>query len=176
MYLAAVFTQNGSAVLVAILTDRYFGDLGITLVSIGFTLVYFVVVEAMSKTYAILHSDRVALAVAPFVWVVGRTLCWPTRLLIGVANVLLPGKGLKSGPFVMPGEIRTMADVGLEEGSIAGHEREMIHSVFELGGPGRRRGDGPASRHHRDRGDEAAAGGGRRDGHARRVAPAGLSR
>jgi len=134
VYLAAVFTQNGSAVLVAILADRYFGDLGITLVSIGFTLVYFVVVEAMSKTYAILHSDRMALAVAPFVWVVGRTLSWPTRLLIGIANVLLPGKGLKSGPFVMPGEIRTMADVGLEEGSIAGHEREMIHSVFELGG------------------------------------------
>ncbi len=134
VYLLAVFVQNGSAVLVAVLADRYFDDLGITLMSVGFTLFYFVVVEAMSKTFAILHSDRVALAIAPFVWIVGRTLWLPTRLLIGIANVLLPGKGLKTGPFVMQTEIRTMADVGHEEGSIAGHEREMIHSVFELRG------------------------------------------
>jgi CBS domain containing-hemolysin-like protein len=134
VYLAVMFAQNGSAVLVAILADRYFGDLGITLMSIGFTLGYFVVVEAMSKTYAILHSDSVALALAPFVWVVGRTLSLPTRALIGLANVLLPGKGLKTGPFVTRSESRTMTDVGHEEGSIAGHEREMIHSVFELGG------------------------------------------
>src|SRR5262245_23295723 len=69
LYLAATFVQNGSAILVAILTERYFGQLGITLVSVGFTLAYFVVVEAMAKTFAILHSDGVALALAPFVWV-----------------------------------------------------------------------------------------------------------
>lgn len=134
LYLASVFSQNGSAMLVALVAQRYFGDLGITITSIGFTVAYFVVVEAMSKTYAILQSDPVALALAPFVWVIGRTLWLPTRALIGLANVLLPGKGLKSGPFVTRSEIRTMADVGLQEGSIAGHEREMIHSVFELGG------------------------------------------
>ena len=87
----------------------------------------------MAKTYAILHSDRVALAVAPFVWFIGRTLSLPTRALIGLANVLLPGKGLKSGPFVTQAEIRSMADVGHEEGSIQSHEREIIHSVFEFG-------------------------------------------
>ena len=61
---------------------------------------YFVLVEAMSKTFAILHIDRVALALAPVVWLLGRLLAWPTRALIGLANVLLPGKGLKQGPFV----------------------------------------------------------------------------
>jgi CBS domain containing-hemolysin-like protein len=133
VYLAVMFAQNGSAILAAILADRHFGDLGVTIASIGFTLAYFVVVEAMSKTFAILHSDRVALALAPFVWVVGRTLSLPTRALIGLANVLLPGKGLKSGPFVTQAEIRSMADAGHEEGSIEPHERQMIHSVFEFG-------------------------------------------
>jgi Mg2+/Co2+ transporter CorB len=67
IYLAVMFCQNGSAIMVAIITERYTNNLGVTLISVGFTLVYFVVVEAMSKTYAILHSDRVALALAPLV-------------------------------------------------------------------------------------------------------------
>ena len=59
--------QNGSAIIVAILAERQFGGLGITLVSVGFTLLYFVIVEAMSKTFGVLHLDRAALAVAPLV-------------------------------------------------------------------------------------------------------------
>jgi CBS domain containing-hemolysin-like protein len=132
VYLAVMFAQNGSAILVAILADHYFGEIGITVASVFFTLAYFVVVEAMSKTLGIQHSDRVALAMAPFVWMVGRALSLPTRALIGLANVLLPGKGLESGPFVTEAQIRSMADVGHEEGSIEPHEREMIHSVFEF--------------------------------------------
>jgi CBS domain containing-hemolysin-like protein len=133
VYLAVMFAQNGSAILVAILAERSFGDLGLTLVSVAFTLAYFVVVEAMSKTFAILHSDAVALALAPFVWLVGRTLALPTRALIAIANILLPGKGLPAGPFATQAEIRSLADVGHEAGSIDPHEREMIHSVFEFG-------------------------------------------
>jgi CBS domain containing-hemolysin-like protein len=134
VYLAVMFTQNGSAILVAIVAEMYFGELAIVLISIAFTLAYFVVVEAMSKTFAILHSDSVALALAPFVWVVGRTLSIPTRVLIGLANILLPGKGLKSGPFVTQAEIRSMAEVGHQEGSIEQHEKEIITSVFQFGG------------------------------------------
>lgn len=134
VYLAVMFTQNGSAILVAIVAERYFGEWGITAASIGFTLAYFVVVEAMSKTFAILHNDTVALALAPFVWLIGRTLSIPTRALIGLANILLPGKGLKSGPFVTQAEIRSMAEVGHQEGSIEKHEKEIITSVFQFGG------------------------------------------
>jgi magnesium and cobalt exporter, CNNM family len=133
VYLAVMFAQNGSAILVAILAERTFGEWAITVTSVLFTLAYFVVVEAMSKTFAIVHSDRVALALAPFVWLVGRTLSLPTRALIGLANVLLPGKGLKQGPFVTQAEIRSMADVGHQQGSIETHEKEIIHSVFQFG-------------------------------------------
>jgi CBS domain containing-hemolysin-like protein len=133
IYLSVICAQNGSAILIAMLSAEYFGDLGITLVSVGFTLTYFVLVEAMSKTFGILHSDRAALALAPVVWLLGRALAQPTRLLIGVANALLPGKGLKEGPFVSAQDIRSMAEVGREEGSIEETERKMIHSIFEFG-------------------------------------------
>lgn len=135
VYLAVMIVQNGSAVLVAILAEREFEgrSLGITIASLAFTLLYFVSVEAMSKTFGVLHSDRVALALAPLVYFLGRLLALPTRGLIGLANVLLPGRGIKAGPFVSEEEIRSMAQVGSEEGSIDEGEKELIHSIFEFG-------------------------------------------
>jgi CBS domain containing-hemolysin-like protein len=133
VYLSVMFVQNGSAILVAFLAEREWGNTWVTIASVVFTLVYFVVVEAMAKTFAVLHTDRVALALGPFVWFLGRVLEFPTRLLIGLANVLLPGKGLKEGPFVSEEEIRSMAEVGHEEGSIEEGEKELIHSIFEFG-------------------------------------------
>ena len=133
VYLTVMLCQNGSAIIVAILAERSFGGLGVTLVSVGFTLLYFVLVEAMSKTFGVLHSDRAALAVAPLVWFLGRLLAAPTRGLIVIANWLLPGKGLKQGPFVSEADLRSMAEVGSEEGSIEEGEKELIHSIFEFG-------------------------------------------
>jgi putative hemolysin len=133
VYLSVMFVQNGSAILVAFLAEREWGNTWVTIASVVFTLVYFVVVEAMAKTFAVLHTDRVALTLAPFVWFLGRLLEIPTRFLIGLANVLLPGKGLKEGPFVSEEEIRSMAEVGHEEGSIEEGEKELIHSIFEFG-------------------------------------------
>jgi CBS domain containing-hemolysin-like protein len=133
VYLAVMFVQNGSAILVAILAEREFGSAWVGAASFVFTLLYFVVVEAMAKTFAVLHTDRVALALSPIVWFLGRVLAPPTRILIGLANILLPGKGLKQGPFVSEEEIRSMAEVGHEEGSIDEGEKELIHSIFEFG-------------------------------------------
>jgi CBS domain containing-hemolysin-like protein len=133
IYLWVMLAQNGSAILVAILAEHYLGNVWITIASILFTLLYFVVVEAMSKTFAILHSDRVALILAPVVFWLSRILYWPTKLLIGAANVLLPGKGLREGPFVSEVEIRAMAEAGHEEGAIEEEEKELIHSIFEFG-------------------------------------------
>jgi CBS domain containing-hemolysin-like protein len=133
VYLAVTFVQNGSAILVALIAQQYFESVGITVVSALFTLAYFVVVEAMAKTFGILHSDGAALALAPIVFYLGWLLSVPTRALIRLANVLLPGKGLAQGPFVSEEEIRSMAEVGHEEGVIDAQERELIHSVFTFG-------------------------------------------
>jgi CBS domain containing-hemolysin-like protein len=133
IYLWVMFVQNGSAILVAILAARFFGEVWITVISLIFTLLYFVIVEAMSKTFGILNNDRVALALSPLVYWLGRLLRWPTNLLIGLANVLLPGKGLRQGPFVSEEEIRAMAEAGHEEGAIEEGEKELIHSIFEFG-------------------------------------------
>jgi CBS domain containing-hemolysin-like protein len=134
IYLCVMLVQNGSAILVAILAERSWGGgATVTLASLVFTLLYFVLVEAASKTFGIQHSDRAALMLTPVVFFLGRALAGPTRLLIGIANVLLPGKGMRQGPFVSEGEIRSMAEVGSEEGSIDEGEKQLIHSIFEFG-------------------------------------------
>lgn len=136
VYFSVMLVQNGSAILVAILAERSFAGEGdgwwVALVSAVFTLAYFVFVEAMSKTFGVVHSDRAALLVSPVVYGLGRVLALPTRALIGLANVLIPGKGLSQGPFVEE-EIRSMAAVGREEGALEQQEAELIHSVFDFG-------------------------------------------
>ena len=98
-------------------------------------VLFFVVGEVAPKTYAIQHTERAALRVTPFLWFLTNfaPLRWLSRGLIGVANVVLPGKGLKEGPFVTEEEIRTMADVAADEEVIEREERQLIHSIFEFG-------------------------------------------
>ncbi|HEV3495406.1 MAG TPA: DUF21 domain-containing protein, partial [Actinomycetes bacterium] len=72
---------------------------------------------------------------APFVYFLTRLpgLGQLTRLLIAIGNVVTPGKGLKSGPFVSEDEIKAMVDEAERDDVNEEEEREMIHSVFEFG-------------------------------------------
>ncbi|HEV7523806.1 MAG TPA: hemolysin family protein [Acidimicrobiia bacterium] len=97
--------------------------------------VVFTLFEVVPKTFALQHSERVALVISPLlVFVTGF---WPlrvlTRLFIGFANVVLPGKGMRLGPFTTELDILTMADVAAQEDSIEPEERELIHSIFDFG-------------------------------------------
>ena len=98
-------------------------------------VVFFVFAEAVPKTWAVQHTDRAALRTSRFLWFLTEfpPIRWLVRGLLGFVNWILPGKGLKKGPFVTEEEIRQMADVAAEEASIETEERELIHSIFEFG-------------------------------------------
>jgi CBS domain containing-hemolysin-like protein len=55
------------------------------------------------------------------------------RLLVLVGNLLTPGPGFRDGPFASEAELRELVDIAEESELIEAGEREMIHSVFELG-------------------------------------------
>jgi CBS domain containing-hemolysin-like protein len=124
-----------AASLVGVIAERSFGALG-TVVAIAFeVVVIFVLAEAVPKTYAIQHPDRAALTVSPLVSAVVR---FPlvralSRALIAAANIIIPGQGLKQGPFVSEEELLAMADVAVEEDVIEREERALIHSIIEFG-------------------------------------------
>ena len=56
-----------------------------------------------------------------------------TRVLIVFGNVVTPGKGFRDGPFANQAELRELVDQAQEASLIEDDERQMIHSVFELG-------------------------------------------
>ena len=56
-----------------------------------------------------------------------------SRLLIALTNAVTPGKGFRDGPFESESELRDLVDLARDSALIEAGEREMIHSVFELG-------------------------------------------
>jgi len=135
LLLLILVCQMTSASLLGILLEGSFGSAGLVLGLVLQIIVYFVIGEVAPKTYAIQHPESAALRLTPFLWGISRFP--PLRLLssglIGLANVILPGKGLKEGPFVTEEDLRTMADVAADEEAIEREERQLIHSIFEFG-------------------------------------------
>ena len=56
-----------------------------------------------------------------------------SRGLIGLTNVILPGKGLKEGPFVSEEELLALADAAVEEDVLEAGERKLIEQIIEFG-------------------------------------------
>jgi CBS domain containing-hemolysin-like protein len=128
-------TQLTSATLLGVLLEGTAGALGVFIGVVLQIIVFFVVGEVAPKTYAVQNTERAALQVTPILWFLTNLapLRALSRGLIGIANAVLPGRGLKQGPFVTEEEIRTMADVAAEEDVIELEERRLIHSIFEFG-------------------------------------------
>ena len=124
-----------SATLLGIVLDDVLGAAGVLVGLVVEIVLFFVIAEVMPKTYAVQHTDAAALSVAGFLHAI--TVFGPLRVLsrslIALANLLLPGKGLKEGPFVTEEDLRAMADVAADEESIEREERQLIHSIFEFG-------------------------------------------
>jgi len=133
VYLAVNIVQTVQAALVGVLAGRLFGPLGVGIGIILNVVVLFTLAEAAPKTWALQHTDRAALSTAPLVELVGRVLRLPARMLIGIANVILPGKGLKKGPFVTEEEILALAEEAAEAAVIEQSERELIESIIDFG-------------------------------------------
>lgn len=133
IYLTVNFVQVVQSALVGVLAGRLFGAFGVAVGIVLNVVVLFTVAEAAPKTWALQHTDRAALMTAPLVEWIGIVMRWPARLLIGVANVILPGKGLKRGPFVTEEEILALAEEAAEAAVIEESERELIESIIDFG-------------------------------------------
>ena len=97
------------------------------------TVVDYVVVGVGARTLGRQHPVTVGLRTARFALWLTRIFGPLPRLLILVGNVLTPGPGFREGPFSSEAELRELVDLAEERQVIERGEREMIHSVFELG-------------------------------------------
>jgi putative hemolysin len=116
--------------------NRVLGVAGLILAVAVNVVIVFVVAETAPKTWAVLNPERAALAAARPVRRLAQflPLRLATRALIGLANVVLPGRGLQQGPFVSSEEeLLAVAELGVEEGVIEEDERALIESIIEFG-------------------------------------------
>lgn len=121
--------------LVTLLARQIDNDAAVIAISVINMLVLFAAVEVMPRTLGILHTDRVALSAgrpvaalvrSPFVGLVARGL-------IRFSNLVLPGEGLRSGPFAGPEELVALADAAVADDVIDSDGRDLIESVIDFG-------------------------------------------
>ncbi|MEV4746767.1 hemolysin family protein [Streptosporangium sp. NPDC049248] len=96
-------------------------------------VISYVIVGVSPRTLGRQHAEPIALASAPVVYGLTRIFGPLPKLLILLGNAVTPGKGFREGPFTSEAELRDLVDLAEERRVIEPDEREMIHSVFELG-------------------------------------------
>jgi CBS domain containing-hemolysin-like protein len=121
--------------LVAVVCDRQLPAAweAVLIAGVGMALVHYVAVGVGARTLGRRHADRVGLASAGLVLWLTRALGPLPRVLIGIGSALIPGKVARDAGFTSEAELRDLVDRAEERQVIESRERDMIHSVFELG-------------------------------------------
>ncbi|TCP54901.1 CBS domain containing-hemolysin-like protein [Tamaricihabitans halophyticus] len=107
--------------------------LGVLVAAVSMIVASYVLIGVGPRTIGLQHPYGVGLVMAGPVRVLGWVLGPLSRVLIVLGNAITPGKGFREGPFSSEVELRELVDLAGESGVVAEGEREMIHSVFELG-------------------------------------------
>lgn len=127
--------QTVQATLTGVVAGRLFGPWGIAIGVFANVVLFFVLAEAVPKTYALLYPVKAAtISARPLLLLVGF---WPLRmtanLLIRLTNIIVKGEGLKQGPFIGEREFLGVVEAAAQESVIEHEERELIESVIEFG-------------------------------------------
>ncbi|MBU6330664.1 MAG: DUF21 domain-containing protein, partial [Acidobacteria bacterium] len=105
------------AAIIGAVFERHHGLQGLLIASAVNVLVVYVLADAAPRLWALEHLERAAQLTATPTYLLVRL--WPVRLvaagLIGVANLLLPGRASTESQYVSEDEILALADAAVEE-------------------------------------------------------------
>ncbi len=130
-----VVSESTTAVVTAIVVDHYVTDTwrAVAIAIAVMAVLSFGITGVSPRTLGRQHYDAVALLTAPMAVFFRRVLGPVAHSLIALSNAVTPGRGYREGPFQNEAELRDLVDIAGESSLIEAEEREMIHSVFELG-------------------------------------------
>lgn len=134
--LVIVLILLAEATTVTVLAVEWFDSWGWIVALLALNLVVvFVVAETAPRTLGILHADRAALALGGTMstLVDSPPVSWIAGGLVWLTNIIVPGRGLQTGPFATPQEFIALADAAVEDAVLAPDERDLIESVIEFG-------------------------------------------
>jgi len=135
LFLHTTATVSAIALVTAVALDEFSAQRAAALASVIaiMVVVTYVALGVAPRTLGRQQAERIALAGSGFAHAVATLLGPLASLLILVGNAVTPGKGYREGPFATTAELRELVDQAGADRLIEDDEREMIHSVFELG-------------------------------------------
>lgn len=127
-----------STIAIVLVTTAFlqiFADDNTSLVvtSIVMVLVGYILLGVAPQTIGRQKADAIALATVRITQLITVVFGPLSKLFIMVGNAITPGKGFREGPFSTQAELRELVDMAGADSVIEDDERQMIHSVFELG-------------------------------------------
>ena len=125
-----------SSIVTSIFVQIYGYHWGVVASTFVTTMVLLIFCEVTPKILAAKHAEKVALITAPVMEVVIVILKPLITFFIGISNFILKIFGVgpsKRSPLITEEELRTMIEMGKEEGVLSEEERKMLHRIFEFG-------------------------------------------
>ena len=128
-------SEVSASVLAAYLAIKAWGDKGAGIITGVMTLLILVFAEIVPKTFARHHSEKVSLVIIWPLLSISYLLNPVVRFFVLISEGIIRLFGGYLTPqtsHISTEEIRTLIDVGGEEGALAKEEREMLSSVIEI--------------------------------------------
>ncbi len=133
-YIATIVVLNNiinivGSIYVGVIGVRIFGEVYLGIVSAILTFLIIMFSEIIPKIFGEKHSLGISLAIStPLIFL--TTLLSPIIYILNTISGFFISKGEMSS--VSEGEIKEMATLGMEEGSINSYERDVIKNVFKM--------------------------------------------
>lgn len=131
-----LFTILATSIGTAVALNFFGEDAGVVIATVVMTFLTVVFGELTPKIYAVTHAEKVSLALAkpidayiklisPLIVVFNKSSNFIIRALGGDVKT--------TKPFLTEEEMKSMINIGEEEGTLEKDEKEMLHNVFEFG-------------------------------------------
>ena len=126
----------GASSLATTLAINIWGSYATGIVTGVLTLIILIFGEITPKTLATIHAEKIALTYSNIIyglmWVLTPVIFVVNKLSLGVLTIFRVDPSKKTNTITET-ELRTIVDVGHEEGVIESDERKMINNVFDFG-------------------------------------------
>lgn len=126
----------GASALATSVAMKAFDESGVGIATAIMTILVLIFGEITPKSIAKQRSEGVSLKVSGIVNIIVKTLRPFVAVFTFISSFILKLFGAdlnKDQPFITQEELKTMVDVGEEEGVLEEEEKEMIFNVFEFG-------------------------------------------
>lgn len=131
-----LFTILATSIGTAVALNFFGEDAGVVIATVVMTFLTVIFGELTPKIYAVTHAESVSLALAkpidayiklisPLIVVFNKSSNFIIRVLGGDVKT--------TKPFLTEEEMKSMINIGEEEGTLEKDEKEMLHNVFEFG-------------------------------------------